>query len=158
MQISARIAALIVVLLACFAAGDIGSFIDVPSLIFVLPGTLFTMYAKYGKELFNPSTDEIKDKIGREGITISFGWGYLGALVGFVIILGHLTDMAALGPALAVSLLTIFYSFMLALILFYPMTKDLDPKKVFLQSTFAFLICSGSFAITMLSIMQNSPT
>jgi flagellar motor component MotA len=155
MQFIARIAAFAIVLFSCFIAGDLGAFIDVPSLLFVLPGTIFTMYAKYGKELFNPTTDEIKDKIGCEGISISFMWGYLGALVGFVIILGNLSDMAALGPALAVSLLTIFYSFLLALIVFYPLTKDIDVKKVFMQATFGFFLCAGSFGFTMLTVVQK---
>lgn len=104
MQLASRIAALIVVLFSCLIAGDLGAFINIPSILFVFPGTIFTMYAKYGKELFSPSSDQIKDQIGREGISISFMWGYLGALVGFVIILGNLSDMAALGHASVVSL------------------------------------------------------
>ena len=122
MKMLMRLCSLFVVLLACVMAGDIGAFIDIPSMLFVFPGTFFTLYAKFGKDLLTKD-NELKKQIGSDGINISFIWGFLGALVGFITILGNLTDMAALGPALAVSLLTIFYAILISLIVFYPMTQ-----------------------------------
>lgn len=144
MKLASSFLAFVVVIFAVFAAGDIGAFVDIPSIIFVLPGTFFTLFAKFGKDLFSKD-EQIRAQIGEEGISISFLWGYLGALVGFVIILGNISDLAALGPAFAVCLLSIFYSFLLSLFVFYPMTKDIKIKSMFTKATYGFFINFGLF-------------
>ncbi len=41
-------------------------------------------------------------------------WGMIGTLVGLVIMLQHMSDPSALGPAMAVALITTFYGSLLA--------------------------------------------
>lgn len=144
MKLVSSFLAFAIVLFAVFAAGDIGVFVDIPSLLFVVPGTFFTLFAKFGKDLFSKD-DVVRAQVGQEGISISFIWGYFSALVGFVIILGNLTDLAAIGPAFAVCLLSIFYSFLLSLIVFYPMTKEVNMKLMFAKASFGFFINLGLF-------------
>ncbi len=52
--------------------------------------------------------------------------GLIGTLVGLVQMLGHLEDPAAIGPAMAVALLTTFYGAVLANMVFLPLAGKLE--------------------------------
>jgi chemotaxis protein MotA len=52
--------------------------------------------------------------------------GLIGTLVGLVQMLGHLDDPTAIGPAMAVALLTTFYGAILANVVFLPLAGKLD--------------------------------
>jgi chemotaxis protein MotA len=52
-------------------------------------------------------------------------FGMIGTLIGLVNMLGNLSDMASLGPNMAVALVTTFYGVILANLLFTPMAKKL---------------------------------
>ncbi len=52
--------------------------------------------------------------------------GLIGTLVGLVQMLGRLEDPAAIGPAMAVALLTTFYGAVLAHVVFIPLAVKLE--------------------------------
>jgi chemotaxis protein MotA len=52
--------------------------------------------------------------------------GLIGTLVGLVQMLGNLQDPSAIGPAMAVALLTTFYGAILANMVFLPLANKLD--------------------------------
>ena len=53
-------------------------------------------------------------------------WGMLGTLVGLVLLLQHLDDPSAIGPAMAVALITTFYGSLFANTIFSPAKKKLE--------------------------------
>lgn len=55
-------------------------------------------------------------------------WGMIGTLVGLVLMLNSLEDPAALGPSMAVALLTTLYGTVLANLVFIPMASKLESK------------------------------
>src|SRR5690625_3896625 len=55
-------------------------------------------------------------------------WGMIGTLVGLVMMLNNLEDPAALGPSMAVALLTTLYGTVLANLVFSPMASKLESK------------------------------
>ena len=83
---------------------NLPAFIDAASLIIVLGGA-FCFGLSSGGGLFSDERLEAAS----EGAVIS---GWLGLLYGAVIIAGNLTDMAALGPATAVAILTVIYGYL----------------------------------------------
>ena len=97
-----------------------------PSLLFSVFLILGCMLAKYGKKIFLiGSLNSIeRNELARDGIVISILSGSIGTVIGLVIMLGNLSDQAAIGPATAVALLTLFYGLIIAT-LFVPL---LDTK------------------------------
>ncbi|SEO84386.1 chemotaxis protein MotA [Amphibacillus marinus] len=63
-------------------------------------------------------------------------WGMIGTLIGLVLMLMDLDDPAALGPQMAVAMLTTFYGALLANLVFLPIASKLEGKtdeEVFLK-------------------------
>ncbi|WP_066172972.1 flagellar motor protein MotP [Bacillus marinisedimentorum] len=63
-------------------------------------------------------------------------WGMLGTIVGLILMLKNLNDPTALGPNMAIALLTTFYGSLLANLVFNPMASKLENKtgeEVFLK-------------------------
>lgn len=116
----------LIVSLGISIGGDIVAFIDMPSLLFSVFLILGCMLAKYGKKIFLiGSLNSIeRNELARDGIVISILSGSIGTVIGLVIMLGNLSDQAAIGPATAVALLTLFYGLIIAT-LFVPL---LDTK------------------------------
>ena len=56
-------------------------------------------------------------------------WGMLGTLVGLVLLLQNLDDPSAIGPAMAVALITTFYGSLFANTIFAPAKKKLEGYK-----------------------------
>jgi chemotaxis protein MotA len=52
--------------------------------------------------------------------------GMIGTLIGLVLMLGNMADPKAIGPAMAVALLTTLYGAFLANVLFMPMLTKLE--------------------------------
>ncbi|MFB1080391.1 MotA/TolQ/ExbB proton channel family protein [Jeotgalibacillus sp. JSM ZJ347] len=55
-------------------------------------------------------------------------WGMLGTLIGLVLMLQELNDPAAIGPNMAIALLTTFYGVLLANLVFHPIASKLAQK------------------------------
>lgn len=72
--------------------------------------------------------------------------GLIGTLVGLVQMLGNLQDPSAIGPAMAVALLTTFYGAILANMVFLPLANKLD-RNSGLEAQVKQLICLGAASI-----------
>ena len=55
-------------------------------------------------------------------------WGMIGTLIGLILMLANLSDPDALGPGMAVALITTFYGSIMANMIFIPMTTKLKGK------------------------------
>ena len=118
------------ILATILVASRIGAFIDVPSLLTVIIPVIASIPAKHGlegfKELFREGENQNKvlHTMGVTGIIA----GAIGTMIGFIILLGNLSDQSAIGPALAIVLLTIFYGLLIFLFTTLLSTKDVGEK------------------------------
>lgn len=60
--------------------------------------------------------------------TMAPAFGMIGTLIGLVNMLANLSDPSAIGPAMAVALLTTFYGAVLANVVFLPLAKKLEGR------------------------------
>ena len=101
-------------------SSGIGAFIDVPSLLTVIIPVIASISAKHGlegfKELFREGENQSKI-LHTMGVTGIF-MGFIGSLIGLIIMLGNLSEQSAIGPALAISFLTTFYGALIFLFSF----------------------------------------
>ena len=119
-----KIISLLIIVSAILAtillASGIGAFIDVPSLLTVIIPVIASISAKHGlegfKELFREGENQSKI-LHTMGVTGIF-MGFIGSLIALIIMLGNLSDQAAIGPAMAISLLTTFYGALIFLFSF----------------------------------------
>lgn len=105
--------------------GDFSSFLDLPSFLITVLTTIGILLAKYGKEVFQiyKPNNQRSSVIASDGVIISILSGFLGCLNGIVLILGNLSDQAALGPGMAMAFLPLLYSLVFALVVFFPLTR-----------------------------------
>ena len=119
-----KIISLLIIVSAILATillhSGIGAFIDVPSLLTVIIPVIASISAKHGlegfKELFREGENQSKI-LHTMGVTGIF-MGFIGSIIGLIIMLGNLSDQAAIGPAMAISLLTTFYGALIFLFSF----------------------------------------
>ncbi len=78
--------------------------------------------------------------------TYSPSFGMAGTIIGLILMLVDLNDMAALGPAMAVALITTFYGSILANIVFNPISKRLKTIGT-IEYTRKELVVEGMLAI-----------
>ena len=95
-------------------------FIDVVSLIIFLSVILFAVLTKHGVKSFKQFfiSIEERDRISRSVMTSSIFAGIIGYIVGMILMLSNLSDPSAIGPAMAISLLTVFYGLFFYLIFY----------------------------------------
>jgi len=68
-------------------------------------------------------THEHNAHIAQTGGTLCISMGVTGASIGLIQMLTNLADPSAIGPAMAVALLTSFYAVVLNLVLFIPVSR-----------------------------------
>ena len=99
---------------------DLRAFLDVPSILVVIGPVIASISAKHGlegfKELFREGENQSKI-LHTMGVTGIF-MGFIGSIIGLIIMLGNLQAKAAIGPAMAISLLTTFYGALIFLFSF----------------------------------------
>ena len=108
-------------------------FVDIPSLVLVFVGTIaFTLATHTWREVVSAlgaglseqtvSAEEAAEHIAtlKTGRGFALGLGGIGALIGLVGMLASLEDPAAIGPAMAISLLSTFYGVFIAEICLAP--------------------------------------
>ena len=135
-----RIVGLIAIITA-FMVG-IGSnlpiMIDPASLIIVLGGTLGmllfgsssipTMF----KTIFSGTATVEELQAGVKGWKMASAYslasGGIGTIIGLVIMLKYMDDPAAIGPGIAIALLTTFYGIVLSLAIFLPLQSRLEDR------------------------------
>ena len=141
MRILALLAGLSLFPLAVGLHGSVLSIIDISSMVIVVVGAaLFTMGAHGGAGLMNA----LGAGLGNQPLTLkschehrrvleSFrnalcASGAVGFLLGVVAILGNLEDPSALGPAVAVAMLTTLYALIIAELVIAPMSNALPSR------------------------------
>jgi chemotaxis protein MotA len=77
---------------------------------------------------FTLERHEVGQKVFRAWGTLAPSFGMIGTLIGLIQMLSQLDDPSALGPAMALALLTTFYGALLANLLFIPMAGKLELK------------------------------
>ena len=95
--------ALILVSVVFSVADELGIFVDPLSILIVLVPAI--AYGLSGSGAWN-SQDRLR-KFSQGAVL--FGW--IGTLIGAVLISGGLDDMNALGPAISIALLTVLYGY-----------------------------------------------
>ena len=113
-------------------------FVDIPSLVLVFVGTIaFTLATHTWREVVSAlgaglseqtvSAEEAAEHIAtlKTGRGFALGLGGIGALIGLVGMLASLEDPAAIGPAMAISLLSTFYGVFIAEICLAPLINRL---------------------------------
>ena len=96
-----------------FMGGSPLNFIDATSLIVVLVPVIASVPARHGLEGFKELFRE-GENLHTMGVTAILA-GAIGTIIGWVILLGSLADKSALGPALSISFLPIFYGLLIFL-------------------------------------------
>lgn len=153
----------------------IAIFIDIPSILIVIgivsTGTIwsypFATTAQAFKDTF--TTGELEEERALQGYLVfqsmaeyAVGGGIIGTVIGLVKMLSNLDDPTAIGPAMAVALLTILYGVMLGEVVFKSMANSClskNPAKwkrdggrgfVTLYATLCILFVLTSCFMTML--------
>ncbi len=130
MKIISLLIIVFAIVAAIFAGGDILAFIDVPSFLVVIGPVIASISAKHGlegfKELFREGENQSKI-LHTMGVTAILA-GAIGTMIGWVIILGNLSDKSALGPAFAIALLTLLYGLLIFLFTTLLSTKNFGEK------------------------------
>ena len=110
---------------ALYLSGDLSIFIDLPSLVIGIMPIPFVLFSKYGNKAFTfyKQEESLQSKIATDGGYLALLLGFLGTLIGLILMLSNLSDQAAIAPAMAVSFISTFYGFLIFLFVFYPFQK-----------------------------------
>jgi flagellar motor component MotA len=154
------------------------AFIDYPSLILVVGGTFGVLmiacdtsdWKNAGRMLSGPRKS--LDQAGCQSAAVFFGQasraaiaaGVIGQVMGMIIMLGQLDDPAALGPGMAVSLISALYGLGLSEFFFVPMqttalkrAESTEPanggRMVPLMFVLFIIFSVGVFCILLLSLL-----
>lgn len=88
---------------------------------------------------------EIKGVIDFFGASLP-AFGMIGTVMGLVLLLGHLDDPAAIGPNMAVALITTFYGAVAANAVFIPIGKKVDQRNS-IEAQYMEIIAKGCLMI-----------
>ena len=129
---------IIIILSRIMLGGDLGMFIDLPSICIVLgitvcfsfashsvSGTVKAFAAAITLEKQSPAEVGQHIRVLSTVRVLANGSGVLGMLIGFVNMLANLADPSAIGPAMAVALLTALYAVLIAEVLVAPLMNRL---------------------------------
>jgi flagellar motor component MotA len=129
---------IVVVLMGLAMGNEVSIFIDIPSALIVLGFTLGALiFARAGiPNMFAASfsaeaTKEQLQAAARgwaQARTYLVASGFIGVLIGGVIMLKNMDDPAAIGPGAAIAIITIFYGLLLAYGLCLPMQARLEDR------------------------------
>ncbi|NQU24802.1 MAG: MotA/TolQ/ExbB proton channel family protein [Candidatus Nealsonbacteria bacterium] len=121
---------------------SLGAFIDYPSLILVVGGTLALLLITHGpapwglylsmitsgaESLTDEERQEISDFFAT-GSRAALACGLVGQLIGLIIMFGNMDDMGATPSAMAVSMLAVLYGIMLSEFVFQPLRMSIMRK------------------------------
>ena len=117
---------------------NVSNFVNVPSIMIVFGLTFFGVLAS-GRNII-AALSAITDKHADEeqlydasdtflqAGSFSMAAGWVGVLIGLVLMLANLEDPAAIGPAMAICLLTALYGTILKYFVFNPLSDQLTDK------------------------------
>lgn len=138
---------------AAVAGGDIFSFVHLPTILMCLVPIPILFFLKYGKEgiLFFKQETNLKDQIIKDGYLLSSLLAGVSVVSGLIIMLSNLSDQAAIGPALAISILGLVYSIVLIVFIFYPQSEAPLPSFVIATPIIGTLLVLLTFFILLVS-------
>ena len=117
---------------------NVTTFVNVPSIMIVFGLTFFGLLAS-GRKII-AALSAVADKHADEeqlydasdtfiqAGSFSMAAGWVGVLIGLVLMLANLEDPAAIGPAMAICLLTALYGTILKYFVFNPLSDQLTEK------------------------------
>ncbi|MEM1210307.1 MAG: MotA/TolQ/ExbB proton channel family protein [Planctomycetota bacterium] len=127
---------LLVVVCAVLAGGAPGWFVDLPSVVWVVFGTLAAWLMSCGAAAFGSISGLLRGDAGVDRETFArrlhalirvrqLGWsvGLIGLIVGLIAMLADLSDYAKVGAALAVATLPLLYGVALSEFVFAPLAS-----------------------------------
>lgn len=122
----------LIVLAIYFSGNGFGAFIDIPSFIVIIAGVVGMSLMSFSpSEIINAHLHFFSDSGTKEEMELSaYFWlcvirnlyivGILATLIGLVGMLQNLSDPNAIGPAMAIALLTFFYAIFFSVMLPIP--------------------------------------
>ena len=129
---------IITIALITLAMGDITAFIDIPSLLIVLGGTLGMLIFGCSSIPNMVSAVFSGDATNEQLTAAAKGWrmarsytlafGVIGTFIGGVIMLKNMDDPAAIGPGVALAILTILYALLLSFAVYLPLQSRLEDR------------------------------
>jgi len=134
-----RIIGLIAILTVIpLAMGDVTIFFDLPCVLIVLGGTIGMLLwagASIGsmfKAVFsgNATLEELQTGVQgwRLARVFTIAAGVMGTLIGYTLMLKEMDDPAAIGPGMAMALLTTFYGIVLSFAICLPLQARLQER------------------------------
>ena len=183
-RIMGVVAAVACVVVGIILGSPLSYFFDVTSIFLVVVGSGAMAAVTYGRAsgrllsalggwFFGAESDACSSKEHREVADMAIGFGQyallagaLGTLIGQVQMLQNLSDPSAIGPALAVSLLTLFYGGIIHMVIAVPVSQhhliraganasELNHKGAGLRLLAVLGFCSGMTFFVMLLAMSN---
>ena len=134
-----------ILIMAILLGSNLLIFIDIPSMLVGPFAATLLLVATYGVSdlakaygaglggLFgsedgppDPEKARLVMAVGRSGILYSWLTAMAGFMIGHVQMLANLDDPTAIGPAMAVSLLTGFYAVLAVMFVYLPMTRNAE--------------------------------
>ena len=129
------------VLWAILMGSPLSVFVDVNSILvvfgIVVGGSLFSFRSRdisaafrlvWSKGPLDPEKAGAAKRVFQRLSNLAIGAGFIGALIGLVQMLSNLEDPTAIGPAMAVALLTQFYGLLLAEFVFAPAASECEHR------------------------------
>lgn len=114
-----------VIVASILAGSPMWVFIDLPSILIVLGTMIFLSISKHSfKEILSFS-----DEVVLSLINFSLMGGGIGFILGLVQMFQNMSDPSAIGPAMAVCILTVFYSLIIASSL-YAIKKGINTGRI----------------------------
>jgi flagellar motor component MotA len=145
--------------------GDIWSFVNAPSLLIVLGATfclslahhtpdelLAAFKAAFGREAMNAEQSMAQMAVLSTVRMIAIASGVVGFLIGVVLMLQNLDDPKQIGPAMAVSLLTLFYAMILSECVLGPLSNRVAIG-IKGQGGEALKVASASTVLVLISVL-----
>ena len=129
--------AIVFVLITMLLSGTPMVFVNAPSVMIVVGCSIALQVATHGNKNFAIFKFSVPDNLSDEERssrsaeikdfrTFLVVTGWIGLIIGFVLMGANLRDLNALGPGLAVALLTVFYCYFLSYFVYYPLQRRLE--------------------------------
>ena len=132
MRVLGLIVALAIILAGMLMGGSLMAFVNAPSILVVVgcaQGVLAALYGFDSVRIFTPGfshqNPERGIRIAESGSHLYIMAGWVGAGIGWIQIGQYLGNLSSLGPAFAVSVLTIFYGYCAHFLVWYPIKAKL---------------------------------
>jgi len=128
----------VIVVLLVMAMGDVIIFFNIPSVLIVVGGTIgMLLFGRNSipamfKAAFSGSASDAVVRAGAYGWRMarvySLASAAIGAFIGSILMFQKMDDPAAIGPAMAVALLSTLYALILAFVVSLPLQAHLEKR------------------------------